>query len=202
MKKESATRRLDRREVVKRILSGNDDVLAIGGLGNAGYDLVAARGDFPLDFTIHGAGMGGAPMMGLGLALVQPQRRVVVVLGDGDMLMGLGSLATIGAQRPRNLAIVVMDNERYQETGDQPTATRFGADIAGIAAASGFPVAITIGDPSELDDAAEKVLHAEGPVLLAAKIDDAPAPQLPKTRDGVLMKLRFRKWLLGEEGLQ
>jgi len=189
--------RLDRREVIKKILSGNDEVLAIGGLGNAGYDLVAARGDYALDFTIHGAGMGGAPMVGLGLALMQPQRRVVVVLGDGDMLMGLGSLATIAAQRPPNLAIVVMDNERYQETGDQPTATRFGADIAGIAAAAGFPVALRLDDPARLEDAVGKVLNATGPVLVNVKISDAPAPQLPKTRDGVLMKLRFREKLLG-----
>lgn len=188
-------RRIDRREVVKKILSGNDEVLAIGGLGNAGYDLVAGRGEHPLNFTIHGAGMGGAPVMGLGLALVQPGRRVVVVLGDGDMLMGMGSLATIAAQRPENLAIVVMDNESYQETGAQATATRFGVDIAAMAAAAGFPVAIRLDERANIDDAVDKVLHAPGPVLVTAKISDAPVPQMAKLRDGVLMKHRFRERL-------
>jgi len=189
---------LDRREVVKRILAGNDDVLAVGGLGNAGYDLVAARGEHPLNFTIHGAGMGGAPVVGLGLALAQPGRRVVVVLGDGDMLMGMGSLATIAAQRPANLAIVVMDNERYQETGAQATATGFGVDLAGIAAAAGFPVALILDDRARIDDAVDKVLRALGPVLVNVKISDAPVPQLPKLRDGVLMKIRFREKLAVE----
>ncbi|MBI4381631.1 MAG: aldehyde dehydrogenase [candidate division NC10 bacterium] len=183
---------LDRRDVIKRILSGNDEVLAIGGLGNAGYDLVAARGEHPLNFTIHGAGMGGAPTVGLGLALAQPRRRVVVVLGDGDMLMGTVSLATIAAQRPGNLAILVMDNERYQETGAQATATGMGVDLAGMAAAAGFRVALTLDDAARIDDAVDKVLRAPGPVFVNVKISDVPAQQLPKVRDGVLMKLRFR----------
>jgi len=186
---------LDRRDVIRRILSGRDDVLAVGGLGNAGYDLVAARGEHPLNFTIHGAGMGGAPVLGLGLALAQPSRRVVVVLGDGDMLMGVGSLATISAQRPANLAIVVMDNERYQETGAQATATSFGVDLASMATAAGFPVALRLDDQTRIADAVDKVLRAPGPVLVNVKISDALVPQLPKERDGVLMKLRFRKKL-------
>jgi thiamine pyrophosphate-dependent acetolactate synthase large subunit-like protein len=189
---------LDRREVVRKILSGDDEILAIGGLGNAGYDLVAARGEHPLNFTIHGAGMGGAPVVGLGLALSQPGRRVVVVLGDGDMLMGLASLATIAAQKPENLAIVVMDNEHYQETGNQPTATGFGVDIAGMAKAAGFRVALNLIDPQGLDDAVQKIRSAPGPVLVNVKIDASVAPQMPKIRDAVLMKLRFREKLLGQ----
>lgn len=189
---------LDRRDVIRRILSGKDDMLAVGGLGNAGYDLVAARGEHPLNFTIHGAGMGGAPVLGLGLALAQPSRRVVVVLGDGDMLMGVGSLATIAAQQPANLAIVVMDNESYQETGAQATATGFGVDLAGMAAAAGFPVAIRLDDPTHITEAVDKVLRAPGPVFVNVKISDAPVPQMPKERDGVLMKLRFREKLAVE----
>ncbi len=189
---------LSRRAVVTRILGGNDEVLAIGGLGNAGYDLVAARGEHPLNFTIHGAGMGGAPAMGLGVAVAQPDRRVVVVLGDGDMLMGLTSLATICAVKPDNLAIVVMDNEHYQETGNQPTATRFGVDIAAMARGAGFRLAFTLAEPSQLDEAVDHVLRARGPVLVTVKIDAASSPQLPKIRDGVLMKHRFRERLLGK----
>jgi len=112
---------LDRRAVVKRLLFDRGDLLVVAGLGAPAWD-VAAAGDHPLDFPLWGA-MGGAAMVGLGLALAQPSRKVLVITGDGEMLMGLGSLATIGAQHPRNLRIIVLDNERYGETGQQHTHT-------------------------------------------------------------------------------
>ncbi len=108
---------LDRREAVATILGDRGDALVVTGLGAPTWD-VASVGDSPLNFYLWGA-MGGAAMLGLGLALAQRQRRVLVVTGDGEMLMGLGSLATIGPERPSNLSIVVLDNERYGETGMQ-----------------------------------------------------------------------------------
>ena len=105
-----------------RLLADPGDLLVVAGLGSTAWDVTAA-GDRPLNFPLWGA-MGGAAMIGLGLALAQPQRRVLVITGDGELLMGLGSLATIGVQRPPNLAIVVFDNERYGETGMQATHTR------------------------------------------------------------------------------
>ena len=112
---------LHRREVVAELLRERKDLLVVAGLGSTAWDITAA-GDSPLSFPMWGA-MGQAAMMGLGLALAQPTRRVLVVTGDGEMLMGLGSLATIGAQQPANLTIVVIDNERYGETGLQRTHT-------------------------------------------------------------------------------
>src|SRR3990172_9341097 len=106
---------LDRREAVTEILKRRGDALVVAGLGAPCWD-TAAAGDHPLNFYTWG-GMGGAAMIGLGLALAQPKRRVLVITGDGEMLMGLGALATIGAQQPRNLAVIVMDNEQYGETG-------------------------------------------------------------------------------------
>ena len=100
---------LERREFVRRLLIARGDLLVVSGLGSATYD-VAAAGDHALNFYLWGA-MGGTAMIGLGLALAQPERRVAVITGDGDMLMGIGSLATIGVKQPRNLAIVVLDNE-------------------------------------------------------------------------------------------
>ena len=108
---------LDRREVVARLMRDREDTLLIAGLGSATYDLAAA-GDDPRNFYLWGA-MGGAAMIGLGLALAQPGKRVAVITGDGEMLMGLGALATIGVQQPDNLAIVVFDNGLYGETGRQ-----------------------------------------------------------------------------------
>jgi thiamine pyrophosphate-dependent acetolactate synthase large subunit-like protein len=112
---------LDRRDVVKRLLVDRGDLLVVPGLGAPTYD-VAAAGDHPLNFYLWGA-MGGAAMIGLGLALARPDRRIAVITGDGEMLMGLGSLATIGVKQPPNLAIVVLDNRRYGETGMQASHT-------------------------------------------------------------------------------
>ncbi len=127
---------LDRREFVKQLLCDRGDLLVVPGLGSATYD-VAAAGDHPLNFYLWGA-MGGTAMIGLGLALARPDRRVVAIPGDGDMLMGIGSLATIGVKQPANLAIVVLDNARYGETGMQPSATAQGIDLVAMALACRF----------------------------------------------------------------
>ena len=127
---------LRRREVAARLLAAPGDLLVVAGLGSTAWDVTAA-GDRPLNFPLWGA-MGGAAMIGLGLALAQPERRVLVITGDGELLMGLGSLATIAIQRPPNLAIVVFDNERYGETGMQATHTAHGIDLAAVAAACRF----------------------------------------------------------------
>jgi thiamine pyrophosphate-dependent acetolactate synthase large subunit-like protein len=133
---------LNRRAVAARILRDRGNALVVTGLGNPSFD-IAAAGDTPLNFYLWGA-MGGAAMVGLGLALAQPERRVLVFMGDGEMMMGLGSLATISVEKPDNLAIVVLDNEHYAETGMQPSHTGRGVDLAGIALAAGFTDAVTI----------------------------------------------------------
>ncbi len=113
------------------LLDGRGDLLLVTGLGSTTYD-AAAVADDDRNFYLWGA-MGAAAMVGLGLALARPDRRVLVVTGDGEMLMGLGALATIGVQRPPNLAIVVFDNARYAETGMQPSHTDFGVSLTGVA---------------------------------------------------------------------
>src|SRR2546427_6720421 len=127
-----------RREVVKKLLENRGDLLVIAGLGSTAWDITAA-GDSPLSFPLWGA-MGQASMMGLGLALAQPKRRVLVITGDGEMLMGLGSLATIGVQKPENLSVVVIDNERYGETGMQTTHTASGVDLSAVARGGGLKI--------------------------------------------------------------
>jgi len=109
--------KLDRREAVARLLAGRGRALLVTGLGSTTWD-AAAAGDRAENFYVWG-GMGGAAMIGLGVALAQPGRRVLVITGDGEMLMGLGAFATIAVQRPKNLAVVVIDNEVYGETGMQ-----------------------------------------------------------------------------------
>ena len=170
-------------------------MLVVTGLGSPTYDCAAA-GDHPLNFYLWGA-MGSAVTVGLGLALAQPSRRVLVVTGDGEMLMGLGSLATIGVQQPRNLAVIVMDNEHYGETGMQLTHTRLGVDLAGVAKASGFRTAGTVYSAGQLRSWIPRLLREPGPVFAAIKVTTQPAPMVLPARDGATLKTRFREALLG-----
>ncbi len=184
---------IDRRSAVARLLKDRRDLLVVAGLGAPAWD-VAAAGDHDLDFPLWGA-MGGAAMAGLGLALAQPARRVLVITGDGEMLMGLGSLATIAVQAPPNLAIVVIDNERYGETGMQTTHTAHGADLAAIAKGCGFPTVATIRTPDQLDEATALAREAPGPVFVDIKVAPDAHPLVLPPRDGVELKSRFRKAL-------
>ena len=194
MSEAQSTGTLDRREVVKAILERRGDALVVTGLGSSCYD--AGVYDHPNTFYLWGA-MGGAAMMGLGLALAQPSRRVVVITGDGEMLMGLGALATIGAQQPQNLSIVVLDNELYAETGLQATHTARGVDLAGIARSSGFVEARTVRTAEELNTALLPLYETEGPAFVDMKVSSKRYPMSMRMRDGVHIKNRFRENLLG-----
>ena len=187
---------LDRREVVRALLDRRGDLLVVAGLGSSAWDCTAA-GDHPLTFPLWGA-MGSAGAIGLGLALAQPRRRVLVVTGDGEMLMGLGSLATIAAQRPGNLAIVVLDNERYGETGMQKTHTAYGTDLAAVAKGCGFAKAETIRDGAQLAAVRSGVYRGKGPLLYQIKVRQDAAPLVLPPRDGSYLKHRFREALLGK----
>ena len=180
---------LGRRHCVRRLLADRGDLLVVAGLGAPAYD-VAAAGDHPLNFYLWGA-MGSAAMIGLGLALAKPERRVLVITGDGEMLMGIGSLATIGVKRPRNLGIFVLDNRRYGETGMQASHTEWGIDLAGMAAAARFPAAKTILSNAELGDACELVRFADGPVFVQAVVKPEEVARVLPTRDGSEIRLRF-----------
>jgi thiamine pyrophosphate-dependent acetolactate synthase large subunit-like protein len=187
--------RLERRDVVAAILRGRGDALVVTGLGSPTWD-VAAVDDSPLNFYLWGA-MGGASMVGLGLALAQRSRRVLVVTGDGELLMGLGSLATIGAERPGNLSIVVLDNERYGETGMQPSHTGRGVDLAAVARGAAFPLARTVSSAAELDEWLPALHQEAGPVLTVVKVAASQPPARVPLRDGTQIKHRFREALLG-----
>lgn len=187
---------LKRREVVARLLDDRGKLLVVAGLGSTAWDCTAA-GDHPLSFPLWGA-MGQAAMMGLGLALARPERRVLVVTGDGEMLMGMGSLATIGVQRPANLSVVVIDNERYGETGMQATHTASGVDLAAVARACGFAHASTVTRADEIG-ALRAAIHGQaGPNFAAVKVVADKIPLVLPPRDGGLLKARFRRALLGE----
>ena len=191
---------LDRREVVAALLRDRGDALLVTGLGSSTYDAYAV-GDHDLNFYLWGA-MGGAAMSGLGLALAQPKRRVLVITGDGEMLMGLGSLATIAVAAPNNFAIAVIDNGHYGETGMQRAHTGLGVDITGMAKSAGFRASTTITTTAELAGWLPEFHRAPGPVFADIKVAAVPAPMKLPMRDGTAIKYRFRTALLGAKALE
>ena len=187
--------RLDRRDVVARLLADRGELLVVSGLGSATYDCAAA-GDDPRNFYLWGA-MGGTAPLTLGLALAQPSRPVLGITGDGDLLMGLGALTTIGAQAPANLAIVVLDNERYGETGEQLSATAHGTDLTAIARACGMHAADEITDMEGVEALAKRLQRGEGPLFANIKIAAGQPEKVLPSRDGAYLRSRFREAVLG-----
>lgn len=186
---------LDRRMVMGRLLEGRGEMIVVTGLGATAWDLASLSGS-PLDFPLWGA-MGGAAMFGLGLALARPDRRVVVFTGDGEALMGLGALSTIAVARPGNLSVVVMDNERYGETGSQHTHTASGVDLEGVARACGFPHTRTVTMEDQVAGLRHDLHSLDGPLLAVVKVALTPGPMTLPPRDGPFLKNRLRAALLG-----
>jgi thiamine pyrophosphate-dependent acetolactate synthase large subunit-like protein len=183
--------RLERRAAMAALVADRgDDLLVVPGLGSTTWDLAAA-GDNDRNFYLWGA-MGGAAMIGLGLALAQPNKRVAVITGDGEMLMGLGSLATIGIQRPANLALIVFDNGVYGETGMQPSHTQSGVDLLQVAAACGFGLCLDVCDQAGLTDLAQRLKSLRETLFARVLIETAEPPRVLPERDGVVLKQRFR----------
>ena len=189
--------RLNRRAVVSALLAERGDLLVIAGLGAPAWDITAA-GDCPTNLPLWG-GMGGAAMMGLGLALAQPDRPVLVITGDGEMLMGVGSLATIAVKQPKNLSIVVLDNEHYGETGMQETHTRHGVDLAGMAKAAGIGETTLIREGDAVADLRTRIHAKTGALFAQIKIDDASEKLVLPPREASILQARFREAVLGPE---
>jgi len=182
---------LERRAAMATLLAERgDDLLVVPGLGSTTWD-AAAAGDNDRNFYLWGA-MGGAAMIGLGLAIAQPNRRVAVITGDGEMLMGLGALATIGTQCPPNLAIIVFDNGVYGETGMQPSHTQAGVDLLGVAGACGIASRLDVRDEDRLADLARQLKNLRETLFARVQIAAAEPPRVLPTRDGVALKERFR----------
>jgi thiamine pyrophosphate-dependent acetolactate synthase large subunit-like protein len=187
---------LNRRAIVAQLLANRgEDLLVVPGLGQPCYDCFAA-GDDPRTFYLWGA-MGGAVPVAMGLAIAQPQKRVLVVTGDGEMLMGLGSLTAAAAERLPNLAVCVLDNERYGETGQQQTVTGRGTNLAAIAQGAGFATARLVATEADVAEGVRLCREAPGPVFVAFKVSDAPEPPALPPKDGAYLKGRFRQAVLG-----
>ena len=182
---------LDRRRVVASLLANREGAVVVGGLGASTNDM-AASGDHDRNFYLWGA-MGGAVMIGLGIALAQPKLPVVVITGDGEMLMGIGSLATVGLQKPRNLTIVVLDNEVYGETGGQASHTAATVDLVGVARSCGITDARAIATMADIEAFASSMQDlSSGPRFASIKIDSANLERVLSSRDGQFTVTRIR----------
>ncbi len=182
--------RVSRRAFVARLLAATPDALVVTGLGSAAYDVFAA-GDRDGNYYLWGA-MGGACAIGLGLALAQPARSVVVITGDGELLMGIGSLGTIAAKSPKNLSIVVLDNGHYGETGMQRSHSSLGTDLVAVAKGFGIQDAFAVGRLEDSNTIVQRIKSREGTAFVQVFINADEPPRVLPPRDGPYIKNRFR----------
>lgn len=186
----TTAQRVDRRAFVARLLAAAPDALVVTGLGSPAYDVFAA-GDRDRNYYLWGA-MGGAAPIGLGLALAQPQQSVVVITGDGEQLMGIGSLATIGAKQPRNLTIVVLDNGHFGETGMQRSHTSLGTDLVAVAKGFGIGDAFAVDHIDHASAVSRRIQARAGTAFAQVFIAADDLPRALPPRDGAHIKNRFR----------
>ncbi|MDF1790537.1 MAG: thiamine pyrophosphate-dependent enzyme [Thalassobaculaceae bacterium] len=184
---------LDRRAVTAELLKDRGDLLVVTGLGSPSYDVMAA-GDDDRNFYLWAA-MGSAATVGFGLAMTQRTRPVLVLTGDGEMLMGLGALASIGQVLPPNLTVAVLDNGHYGETGMQQSHAGRGIELSRMAAAANFPWATIVDDMGGVADLRQRIHTMSGTGFAAIKIDVGEVTRVLPPRDGVHVKNRFRKAL-------
>ena len=182
--------KLTRAQATKLLLDRITDQPILGGIGGPTYDLYGGQ-DRDRNLYTWGS-MGMISPMGLGLALARPDLRVIVLDGDGALLMNLGSLATIARQAPPNLVHLVWDDEAYETTGRQPTHTAAGTDLAGIAKAAGIPQAVSVTDEAAFSAAVDRALAEPGPWFIAAKVMPEKATARPP-RDPLFFKYRFMR---------
>ena len=189
--------KLNRRLVISELLKERENSLIVNGLGGTCWD-VASLGDNDLNFYVWG-GMGNACMIGLGLALSQPDKKVIVITGDGEMLMGIGSLATIALKQPKNLSIVVFDNELYGETGNQKTHTAYNTNLSKIAIGSGIINSSIILTQEDLSSLSSEIHEIKNLSFSVIKINQDQEEIVLPIREGAFIKSRFRRALLGEK---
>lgn len=188
---------LDRREAVPALVGRHQDFLIVTGLAGTARDIAALTEDGPHVYTMAGA-MGAAAMMGFGLALAQPERRVLVVTGDGELLMNVGALATIGVRNPPNLSIVCVDNGHYGETGYQKSHTSLGVDLEQMAIGAGITATRTVSRADQIADASKLIRETNGTVFVCLRVSAGDPPTFRRLMDPAACRTRFRGALLGK----
>lgn len=182
---------LDRRTALPALIGRHQDFLFVAGLAGTSKDIAALTDDGAHVYTMAGA-MGGATMIGLGLALARRDRKVVVVTGDGELLMNLGSLATVAVMNPPNLAIVCVDNGYYGETGYQQSHTSLGVDLEKIAVGSGIKRTMTVQLESEIAGGARLIREGNGSSFVLLRVKPTDPPAYKRDFDPSACRVRFR----------
>jgi phosphonopyruvate decarboxylase len=186
----TASNLIKRRELVSALLARRDGALVVPGLGSPTWDCFAA-GD-SAEFLYSWGGMGLCLPTALGLALARPDKRIFALTGDGEMMMGLGSLAVVGAQAPENLGILILDNEHFGETGRQPGLTSQRADLCAMARGAGISRTLDVTSLDQMEALAEMMFHQPGPTFAVAKIALTDEPWALPEKDGAVIARRFR----------
>jgi thiamine pyrophosphate-dependent acetolactate synthase large subunit-like protein len=188
---------LDRREAIPALVGRHEDFLIVTGLAGTSRDAAALTKDGAHLYTMAGA-MGGACMIGLGLALARRDRRVLVLTGDGELLMNLGSLATIAVMNPPNLSVVCVDNGHYGETGYQKSHTSLGVDLEKIASGSGMKRTLAIEKESEIAAGARLIREGNGASFVLLRVKPTEPPTYKRDLDPANARTRFRGATLRE----
>lgn len=187
---------LNRRKAVAELLEQRADLIVVSGLGSPTYDVMAA-GDHDRNYYLWAA-MGSAATVGLGLAKSRPKEKVLVVTGDGEMLMGMGALATIAVQSPKNLSIAVLDNGHYGETGMQRSHAGLGVDLERVAESLDFDYSACISNMDTLRDFRQRIHAGNALNFATVKVDTAEEARVLPSRDGVYIKHRLRAALASD----
>lgn len=187
---------LDRRDALPALVGDHRDFLIVSGLAGSSKDVAAMTDDAEHAFTMAGA-MGAAATTGLGLALAQPERRVLVVTGDGELLMNIGSLATIAVMNPPNLSVVCVDNGHYGETGYQKSHTSLGVDLEGMATGAGIASTRTVEREEEVAPAGALLREGNSSTFVVLRVKPTEPPSYKRLMDGAAARNRFRMALLG-----
>ncbi|HKN08748.1 MAG TPA: thiamine pyrophosphate-dependent enzyme [Pseudomonadota bacterium] len=182
---------LERSEAVPALIGRHQDFLIITGLGGTASDVGAVTGDAAHVYSLAGA-MGAACMMGLGLALARPDKRVLVVTGDGELLMNVGALATIAVVDPANLAILCVDNGHYGETGWQKSHTSLGVDLEKIAVGCGIKHTRTVAVAADITGGALLLREGNGASFVCLRVKPTEPPAFRRNFDASLLRDRFR----------
>ncbi len=190
--------RIKRRPLVAELLKMRGGALVVPGLGSPTWDCFAA-GDSP-EYLYSWGGMGLAIPTALGLALAQPNKRVLALTGDGEMMMGIGSLGIVADQAPKNLAILVLDNEHFGETGKQRGLSGAHADLCAVARGFGITETMSVTEEGRTKELADYLFKKPGPVFAVAKIAITEDPWALPEKDGAIIAHRFRKAVGVERG--
>src|SRR5262245_60276522 len=182
---------LDRREAIPKLIGRHEDFLIVTGLAGTSRDIAALTEDGAHTYTMAGA-MGGACMIGLGLALARRDKRVLVVTGDGELLMNVGSLATIAVLNPPNLSIICVDNGHYGETGYQKSHTSLGVDLEKIAAGSGIKLTRTIETQEDIAAGARLIRDGNATSFVLLRVKPTEPPSFKRDLNGATCRVRFR----------